>query len=577
MKRIIYILTLPLILINFVSCDLDEENHSDTTQEFLATQQGFVLGLNSAYSAVRDLFGAEEGMHGLMNPGTDELKCGTSSNRTYDIAHYTPNYNAGNEYPRTLWVKAYERINVLNFLINEGQNTSTGTVLTEAKKKQYTGEAKYLRAWFYFNLVQQFGDVTLNTEYNTKPSQSATRHDMLEVYNLIVKDLTEASTECLPSPQQNSLESGRASGAAARHLLTRVYLTLGWVHDKDASAYPNNPHNKYHDTAKAKDYFTKAYNTANSLINDAASLGLSLMPEYKDVFDEKNDAPSGKNKEELFVVRMDWDMDNTFGGRSTLNHYYVNGYEAYLGERNINDGRCYSWNNPNNYTYNTFTMRDKDTRYNATFQTVWYATKIVNGGKVTYKIDGVDETFEWKQTTIGDTALYYPGYKMTADEIRAKTQNRGDKNKYVIFTPEAYEGLKIFPTMMKYLDRTRNNFNDNSDRSIIASRLGETYLLGAEAAFKLGDNDNAARLINVVRERARNKETSQAGDLNIKPADVTLDYILEERTRELLAEHCRWADLVRTGTLLERVRKYNDNFAKDNIQDKHILRPIPQQ
>ena len=80
-----------------------------------------------------------------------------------------------------------------------------------------------------------------------------------------------------------------------------------------------------------------------------------------------------------------------------------------------------------------------------------------------------------------------------------------------------------------------------------------------------------------MRERARNKETSKIGALDITPAQVTLDFILEERTRELLAEHCRWADLARTGTLIERVRKYDNGRAYENItEEKHWLRPIPQ-
>lgn len=579
MKKILYLLTTSLLFSCFTSCSdlLDEENHSDSTQDFMETEKGYIMGLSSVYTAIREIYGDEGGIHGLMNPGTDEMKCGTTSNRTYDIAHYTTNYNAGNEYPKNFWNKAYPRINTLNFLINNVDNIPTGNILSEAKKKQYCGEAKFLRAYFYFNLVQQFGDVTLNTEYNTNPSLAATRTDMMEVYDLIIQDLIDASSECSPSPQKDNLESGRVSGAAARHLLAKVYLTLGWAYDKSADAYPKNPHNKYYNPTKAKEYYEKAYATANKLVEDASSLGLSLMPKYADVFDEANDAPSKKNKEELFVARFDWDLDNTFGYRGTINHYYVNGYESYLGERNVNDGRCYSWNNPNTYTYNAFTMRDKDTRYSATFQTVWYATKTQNGGTVKYKINGVEEAFPWKLTTVGDTAMYYPGYTMTADEIRSKTQNRGGKNQYVLFTPDAYGDQKIFPTIMKYLDRTRNQFNDNSDRSVIIYRLAETYLLGAEAAFKAGDNTNAARLINVVRERARDKQTSVAGALDIQPTDVTLDYILEERTRELLVEHTRWADLARTGTLLERVKKYDEAFAKDNIQEKHMLRPIPRE
>lgn len=103
-------------------------------------------------------------------------------------------------------------------------------------------------------------------------------------------------------------------------------------------------------------------------------------------------------------------------------------------------------------------------------------------------------------------------------------------------------------------------------------------MLAAEAAFKLGDNTNAAKYINVIRERARDKQIGEVGALDIAPSDVTLDFILEERTRELLAEHCRWADLARTGTLIDRVRKYDDGKANTNItEDRHWLRPIPQQ
>ncbi|MCD8177381.1 MAG: RagB/SusD family nutrient uptake outer membrane protein [Tannerellaceae bacterium] len=581
MKRNIILLTLLAVLF---SCNdlLDEENHSDTTQEFLNTPQGFIMGLNSSYQILREHYGFEEGLHGMLNVGTDEMKCSTGGNRTYDIAHYTSNYNAGSEYPRELWKKSYLILNILNFLINESENIEITTTFTEAKRIQYTGEAKFLRAFLYFHLVQQFGDVTLTTEYNTNPSLAASRHEMLDVYEVIVQDLIEASSECSPSPRQNSLESGRASAATARHLLARVYLTLGWIHDKDASHYPDNIHNKYYNASKAQEYYQKAYDTANKLLTDAPSLGLSLMPEYAYVFDEANDPPSGRNTEELFCVRFDWDLDNTYGDNHILNHLYVNGYEAFLGERNINDGRCYSWNNPTAYTLKTFNNRETDTRYNATFQTVWYATKEMisndNDGYFThtYTIDGQSESFLWRLTQIGDTALYYPGYEMSADEIRAKTLNRvAGENAYVIITPSGYNGASYFPTIMKYLDRTRNQYNDNSDRSILVFRLAETYLLAAEAAFKLGNNADAARHINTIRERARNKATSQAGALDIQASDVTLDFILEERTRELLLEHCRWTDLVRTGTLLERVKKYDDGFANANIQKKHQLRPIP--
>ncbi|WP_274972220.1 RagB/SusD family nutrient uptake outer membrane protein [Bacteroides fluxus] len=585
MKKILSTLALSSLVLLSAGCSdlLEEENHSNVMQDFMSTPSGFGMALNSVYANVRSTYSAEEGIHGLMNPGTDELKNNVGgSNRCADLANYDlEKYNANNEYPRKLWNDAYVHINTLNYMIeNAGKVDVTTSALTAAQRDQYLGEAYFMRAYNYFHLVEQFGDVTLTTTYNAAPSTSAERHDMVRIYEeVIVPDLLNAVRLCSPSPQLNNLESGRASAAAARHLLSRVYLTLGWVFDKEPAnpIYKGNTQTKYYNTAKAKEYYQKAYDMATGLISDAPSLGLKLMDNYADVFDEANDAPSGKNKEELFVARMDWDDDNTFGGRSTLNHYFVNGYDQYLGERNINDGRCYSWINPTGYTYNAFDNRDKDTRYEATFQTVWYATKTQKGGVVNYVIDGKDESFNWDYTVVGDTAMYYPGYYMSAEEIRAKTQHR-EGNHYLIFTPDAYNGRAIFPTIMKFLDRTRAIPNDNTDRSYIIYRLGETYLLAAEAAFKLGDNINAAKYINVVRERARNKQTTEAGALDIAPGDVTLDFILEERTRELLAEHCRWADLARTGTLIDRVRKYDDGKAYENItEDRHWLRPIPQQ
>lgn len=585
MKKILSTLALSSFVFLAAGCSdfLEEENHSKVTQDFMATPSGYGMALNSVYANIRSTYSAEEGIHGLMNPGTDELKNNIGgSNRCADIANYDlQKYNTNNEYPKKLWNDAYIHINTLNYMIENADKVDVSTsVLTPQKRDQYLGEAKFLRAYNYFHLVEQFGDVTVTTTYNIAPSTSAERHDMLRAYDeVIVPDLIDAIRLCQPSPQQNSLESGRASGAAARHLLARVYLTLAWAYDKDPSnpSYRGNVQTKYYNPAKAQEYYKKAYDMAVGLINDAPSLGLKLMDNYADVFDEANDAPSGKNKEELFVARMDWDDDNTFGGRSTLNHYFVNGYDKYLGERNINDGRCYSWINPNPYTYDAFNDRDKDTRYNATFQTVWYATKTQKGGEVNYTIDGKNEVFKWDYTVVGDTAIYYPGYNMSAEEIRAKTQNRNG-NHYLIFTPESYDGRAIFPTITKFLDRTRAIPNDNTDRSYIIYRLGETYLLAAEAAFKLNDNVNAAKYINLLRERARNKETSAPGALDITPDQVTLDFILAERTRELLAEHCRWADLTRTGTLIDRVREYDNGRAYENIsEDRHWLRPVPQQ
>jgi starch-binding outer membrane protein, SusD/RagB family len=108
------------------------------------------------------------------------------------------------------------------------------------------------------------------------------------------------------------------------------------------------------------------------------------------------------------------------------------------------------------------------------------------------------------------------------------------------------------------------------------------YMLAAEAAFKAGDNLNAAAMINAVRQRAAYKANDLPGNparviaMTITPAQVTLDFILDERTREFYGEWQRWWDLVRTKSLLTRVAAWNPVEAGTNIKPFHILRPIPQ-
>jgi hypothetical protein len=105
-------------------------------------------------------------------------------------------------------------------------------------------------------------------------------------------------------------------------------------------------------------------------------------------------------------------------------------------------------------------------------------------------------------------------------------------------------------------------FND-----LIYLRLAETYLLKAEAQLALNDKNGAAVTLNIIRERS-NAST-------ITAADVDIDFILDERSRELLAEEQRRITLLRTGKWLERVREYNHNGG-ETARDIDVLFAIPQ-
>lgn len=126
---------------------------------------------------------------------------------------------------------------------------------------------------------------------------------------------------------------------------------------------------------------------------------------------------------------------------------------------------------------------------------------------------------------------------------------------------------RLYPSTTKFYfgrDSDPNFLSNLKDR--VRIRLAETYLLLAEAQMLQGKTTEAAANINVVRARSNASP--------VAPEDVTMDYILEERARELLGEKHRRFTLVRTGTLLERVRRLNPK--SQNIRDYHVRWPIPQ-
>jgi hypothetical protein len=119
------------------------------------------------------------------------------------------------------------------------------------------------------------------------------------------------------------------------------------------------------------------------------------------------------------------------------------------------------------------------------------------------------------------------------------------------------------------LTKTSTSWSGRTYQDFMVFRLAETYLLRAEAYLRNDDPVDAANDINVVRSRA--KATP------VQPSDVTIDYILDERARELITEEPRRRTLVRMGKLVERVRQYSIRaITRTSIQDYHQWWPIPQ-
>jgi hypothetical protein len=281
-----------------------------------------------------------------------------------------------------------------------------------------------------------------------------------------------------------------------------------------------------------------------------------------------------QNSEVIFAIQnnkaqVDEGLDNQ-GHRGHL--YFLMEYDVLPGmARDTENGRPWKRFRPTPYHLSLWN-RDIDSRYDKTYKHVWYSN---NPGSIP-EWTQEDATMGYIPSSLvgqakfseGDTAVFIPGPgrndKWTA-ERRAKAP-------YLVITDNRYDE-RWFPSLNKWIDPTRpNRQHTQGQRDHPLMRLADAYLIRAEARIMLGDVSGAAEDINVVRRRAA--WDGMEAEIEITPEQATLDFLLDERGRELDGEGHRWFDLTRTRTLVERVRAHNVQAAP-NIQDYHIFRPIP--
>ncbi|UPK68526.1 RagB/SusD family nutrient uptake outer membrane protein [Chitinophaga filiformis] len=552
MKKVcIYLTRLLFITGLFYGCQkkLEEEPHSVLTPDFFTTAQGFDAGLNAAYSGTRWIWGPQD-YYSLTVCGTDEFKRGVDGSS--DLNTYSSNYTASNGNVTNVWKYCYTYINTCNGLVD---NAPKIPGMDSTLKKRMVGEARFLRANYYFILVQQWGDVTLNRHFQSTPTTSAVRDPLADVYDFIIEDLNAAIASLPPGPLSAGVQPGRATAAAATHLLAKVYLTRAGSRAKKADDYKN------------------AYATATALINNSGASGVGLLPDFAKVFQEGNEA----NMEVLWTVQHTSNLayngspkqDNR-DADNLLCHLWVPQYENQPGmQRDVFYGRPYIRVIPTRWLTDTvFADKVNDTRYSKSFQIAWIcnARKLIPDWPDPLP-PGAPASARPGQPRfgIGDTAIFMPGYEMPDAQIKATP--------YQVITPGKYAPT-LAPALTKYFDTKRTDMNAPSIRPIIVYRLADTYLVAAEAAFMDGRPADALPFINAIRRRAA-YPTGNPQEMEVQVADLSLDFILDERARELCGELTRWQDLVRTGQLVKRVRLHNTDGQK-NIQEKHMLRPVPQ-
>jgi hypothetical protein len=527
---LIKLLAVPVAIALCLSCNkkLSEYNPSGLTSATVYNNaKGFESLVNAAYSFTRFWYGKEEG-YSLSEMGTDIWTSGTGD--VYPQLSTYKNLQGGNTNALTLeWNNFYAVLNLCNTGIAGIEKV---TDYTDAQKKLREAELRYLRAFYLWHIVETWGGVHFTTTPSEGVVTAANKTPVETFYNQIFEDL-QIAVASLP---KTTAEYGRVTSGAAKAFLARMYLTRG--RNAEAIAMAN-------DVIKNHDY--------------------ALVPKYADLWNMGN----LKNKEVIWAVDYSTnlannDLTNTntypFGhsrGSNSGHMLFLMVYDQVntnILTRDLNNGRPFNRYMPTKAFLNLFND-EHDARYQGSFQTVWYVNKAATG------------------FAIGDTAAFATKKTFTEAEMNSKKYKTYDMSR-VYATDGTPLDRKFYVSLKKFKDSTRTATGEaQSARDVFVIRLAEMYLIAAEAELKISKLDSAAYYLNVIRTRAA--IPGHENDMKITGAQVTLDFILDERARELAGEQLRWFDLKRTGKLIERITAMNPD-AIPFVKPTHTVRPIPQ-
>ena len=487
-------------------------------------------------------------------------------------SNLTADFSPSGRISQFYWDENYKLIAQANTAISRLANA---TGLSDDQKKGYEAKARFFRALAYRTLVLLYGDVPLQLEEITSPKTDYTRESKDKVWSVVVEDLEFAAANL---PDINAVKDGEISKPAANMLLSEVYLAIG-NNDKAASAAsavisnPNlalmterfgsqakedgdvfydlfRPNNQNRGSGNTEAIWVIQFetnvegggnNTSHFFWNPGSFWGERFFAPQVDKF--QIIAPNGTN-----IQLFNWPIGDMTGGRGIGTHYAVNHLYREIWENDWDDMRNSEYNWPRRFKIHRPEAMNNFPDLAAALSDGYFDLenpRLPEGYSMTTGFDGgvaatdqLPNRFMCGYSTKMTTPFHHPD---------AQYQNKAT---YQL----AGTGGKTYTDQYFF-------------------RLAEAYLLRAEAYVNLGKKAEAAADINVLRARAKGK--------SVTADQMDLDFILDERLRELVCEETRRLTLARCGKLTDRILKYNPYFHKENAADakdydSHFdLLPIP--
>lgn len=543
MRTAIFLVT----ILAFTSCKkfLQETPATQyTTDNYFVDKTTLDAGIVGMYSSAKDLFGVYTNTPLFMTEvGTDEAMFKGTTGVRFNFDRYTFSVSEGSIYE--FWTRHFEIAARANVVISAAGRV---TKISEADRNTIIGEARFIRAFVYFRLVQAFGELPIIEEpISGEFDYGLPRRPIKDVYDLILSDLTFATTDGILST--NKTNNGHANHWAAKTLLGKVYLTMASA--KEAGKVPGY--------GGLVDDAATLYGKAWTALKDVKdNSGASLLPVYGDVFKIEN---KNVNAESIFELQF-----------STVVPYGTQWTKEY--------GMAYTGGTVNG-------------------NPLYYSNSMAGVNNLVY----VPKFYTYYKKALSDVDYDKRRIWNLSDSLINVANNAPSKLTYnwtSPHTPDSYNQAILGRCgVIKYRwgpnwQTTSQYLYSNCPNNVIILRFADVLLMFAEADYKKNAgviSTEGLAAINLVRQRARGlnangtpvTEAQTPGFKNYVAADITIDEILMERARELCFEFQRWFDLARTGkfeTFLKKTRDPLDtkivNTATNFDPTKHYLFPIPQ-
>lgn len=481
-------------------------------------------------------------------------------------------------------------------------------------------EARFMRDFCYYELIQHFGRVPYITKYIESSETNYPRTDLATIYDGLIQDLTDVYNN---GSLDEVNHQGHASKAAVAALLSKVCLAAGWdldtqVTDIESGAYT---------VLGKKDYFKQAENWASNCIS---TTGLGLCPTF-----EQKWAPSNQgNQEEIYSVQFSRKAAEAEGTVNSSGNNWAYGFSGYYQTAKTKFQK--NMNHQDNPTKKVLALYDKtDSRFDGTFMTTMYSgnTWGTAGYYAYYKANAA------QKTDAGILLRFLPNSYLTDGDVQAIYKNERDDIRHgaanSLFNKKSYivvmlgEKVKIYSidetsgnvidgatitskeydyytntstgTYSGFLSKTTEletsgglackKWDDpeadidatsgNTFRNVPLFTVSDILLIRAEAKLMQGDM-NYIDDVNAVRTRANAMPIHDLAAYQPKYNHTftirDIDIILDERAIELFAEYTRWEDLRRTKQLVLYNKEFNIDYSAAKMgtgANAKVLRPIP--